>query len=159
MAEIIKKLGDNLKQQLKLFKKIISLEKAKQQALVENKIQELETVTAQEELILLEVGRLEEERLYWAEFFAQETGKQSEKITLQDLEEVHPSFKDIRIELEKVISEMQSLKEINTKLLKNAISLVNLTINSLTSSSKATYSKNKIEKKMNNEFFFIDKDV
>jgi len=159
VAEIIKKLGDNLKQQLKLFKKIISLEKAKQQALVENKIQELETVTAQEELILLEVGRLEEERLYWAEFFAQETGKQSEKITLQDLEEVHPSFKDIRIELEKVISEMQSLKEINTKLLKNAISLVNLTINSLTSSSKATYSKNKIEKKMNNEFFFIDKDV
>ncbi|NLL52574.1 MAG: flagellar protein FlgN [Peptococcaceae bacterium] len=159
MAEIIKKLGDNLKQQLKLFKKIISLEKAKQQALVENKIQELEMVTAREELILLEVGRLEEERLYWAEFFAQETGKQSEKITLQDLEEVYPSFKDIRIELEKVISEMQSLKEINTKLLENAISLVNITINSLASPSKATYSKNKIEKKMNNEIFFIDKDV
>jgi hypothetical protein len=159
VAEIIKKLGDNLKQQLKLFKKIISLEKAKQQALVENKIQELEMVTAREELILLEVGRLEEERLYWAEFFAQETGKQSEKITLQDLEEVYPSFKDIRIELEKVISEMQSLKEINTKLLENAISLVNITINSLASPSKATYSKNKIEKKMNNEIFFIDKDV
>jgi len=159
VAEILKNIENNLKMQIELFEKLIELEKAKQQALVNNRIQVLEMVTAQEEKILLDVSRLEEERLYWADFFAQETGKKREDITLRDLETVHPVFKDIRAQLEKEIREIQFLKETNTKLLEHAIGLVNITINALTSTSKATYSPNNKGYKWNKENFFIDKDA
>ena len=69
MSEIINDLNVNLKKQTQLYKELTVLEKQKQESLVENNIQEIEAITTQEGKILLQLSRLEDERLRWAEFF------------------------------------------------------------------------------------------
>ncbi len=161
MAEILISLENNLKSQIHSYRKLIQLEKEKQQALVNNKIQEIEIITVQEEKILLEVGRLEEGRLYWAEFFAKKIGKQIEEITMADLAINFPIFDSVKQELEDIIAELNNLHQTNTKLLENAINLVNITISSLTSVPKTTYAKTTVKEnnKTNSNVFFINKNV
>lgn len=162
MGEVLVSFETNLKKQISCYRKIVQLEKAKQQALVENKIQEIEAVTAQEEKILLEVSRLEEERLHWAEFFGKEIGKKAEDITLGELEERYPKLRAVRQELENEINTLRNLHETNTKLLENAVNLVNFTIQSLTRERHSTYShpgEKSVKKEKNPEISFIDKSV
>lgn len=161
MTEILIGLEENLRKQLGYYQGLAELERQKQQALVNNVIEEIENITAQEEKILLEVGRLEEERLYWAEFFAKETGKKAEEIVLADLVDCYPGLESVRRGLEKEIYALKDLNEINTKLLENAVSLVNLTIRLLTEQKQTTYFNpgDKAAKKKNNGKSFIDKSI
>ncbi|NLI94155.1 MAG: flagellar protein FlgN [Peptococcaceae bacterium] len=162
MAEILRNFENNLKKQIEFYKKITSLEREKQQALVENEIQEIEAITAQEEKILLEVSRLEEERLHWAEFFGKEMSKRAEEITLGELEQRYPTLQTVRKELETEINGLKALHETNTKLLENAVNLINFTISSLTSERHNTYANpaEKVAKKEgNSKISFIDKSV
>lgn len=140
MTEHVADLESNLKQQITIYRHLVKLEQEKQQALVDNVIEKIENITAQEEKILLEVGSLEEERLDWAEFFAKETGKSAEEIYLTDLVNNYPELEPIRGELERVIDELRQLNETNTKLLQNAVNIVNFSFNLLTTDRKSTYS-------------------
>lgn len=149
MAEIINNLDLNLKKQTQLYKELIEFEIQKQESLVNNTIQEIEEITIQEEKILHQLSRLEDERLHWAEFFGKEIGKKAEEITLADLVESFPALTDVRIDLEKEMVKLKDLHETNTKLLENAVNIVNFTIQSLTNERQTTYSdpSNKAKKK------------
>lgn len=107
MAEYVAGLENNLQQQIAFYRQLVELEQEKQKALVDNVIEKIESITAQEEKILLEVGQLEEERLYWAEFFGKEVGKKAEDITLTDLIQYSPGFEPIGQEFEKAISQLK----------------------------------------------------
>lgn len=155
MTEIINNLDINLKKQTQLYRELTELEKQKQESLVNNNIQQLETITVQEEKILHQLSRLEEERLHWAEFFGTETGKRAEDITLADLVESYPALKSVQTELEDQMLKLKDLHETNTRLLENAVDMVNFTIQSLTNEKQTTYTnpndraKKKEEKKLN----------
>jgi hypothetical protein len=162
MSDILVKLGNNLKRQTTCYQKLTELEKAKQQALVDNNISKIEAITAQEEKILLEVSRLEEERLHWAEFFGQEIGKKAEDITLDDLEKVYPEMHAVRLDLEQEINRLKDLHETNTKLLENAVNLVNFTLQALTSNRQATYTNpadKRGQKEQSKTLNIIDKSI
>jgi hypothetical protein len=162
MAEILPNFEDNLRKQIELYRQIISLEKEKQQALVANNIQEIEVITAQEEKILLEVGHLEEERLHWAEFFGQEIGKKVEEITLTEMEAYYPELENVRKEFEAEIKVLQDLHATNTKLLENAVSILNFTIQAFTQERKTTYSNPKTSGRKNvknGKINLIDKNI
>lgn len=155
MTEIINNLDINLKKQTQLYRELTELEKQKQESLVNNNIQQLETITVQEEKILHQLSRLEEERLHWAEFFDRQTGKRAEDITLSDLVESYPALKSVQTELEDQMLKLKDLHETNTRLLENAVDIVNFTIQSLTNEKQTTYTnpndraKKKEEKKLN----------
>lgn len=140
MSEIIKDLDTNLKIQTQLYRELIEQEQKKQESLVKNNIQEIEEITDQEGKILRQLSRLEDERLRWAEFFGKEMGKQVEEITLADLVERFPALEDVRKDLETEIIKLKDLHETNTKLLENAVNIVNFTIQSLTNEKHTTYS-------------------
>lgn len=163
MTEIVNNLESNLQKQASCYKILIQLEKEKQQVLVDNKIQEIEAITVQEEKILLEVSRLEEERLYWAEFFGKEIGKKAEKITLADLVKDFPSLDSVRKELEQGIKELKGLHKINTELLENAVNLVNFTMQSLTRDRQTTYKnpgeKTESKEKGSRKINYFDKSI
>ncbi|AFV02600.1 hypothetical protein UNSWDHB_956 [Dehalobacter sp. UNSWDHB] len=151
MAEYVAGLENNLQQQIAFYRQLVELEQEKQKALVDNVIEKIESITAQEEKILLEVGQLEEERLYWAEFFGKEVGKKAEDITLTDLIQYSPGFEPIGQEFEKAISQLKNLHEINAKLLKSALSIADFTLRLLTGQKHTTYS-NPSNKGVKNEF-------
>ena len=152
----------NLKKQTQLYKELIEFEIQKQESLVNNNIQEIEEITVQEEKILLQLSRLEDERLHWAEFFGKEIGKRTEEITLADLVESFPALKDVRTDLEKEMVKLKDLHETNTKLLENAVNIVNVTIQSLTNERQTTYSNpnNKAKQKEGkSNLSIIDKSI
>lgn len=160
--DIVQNFETNLQKQTQCYRQIKQLEKEKQQALVDNKVQEIEIITAQEERILLEVSHLEEERLHWAEFFGKEIAKKAEEITLADLQAHYPSLQTVIREFEIEVSQLKELHVINTKLLENAVNLVNFTLQSLTDERQNTYS-NPVEKTGNQpktkKISLIDKSV
>jgi flagellar biosynthesis/type III secretory pathway chaperone len=163
VPEMVNNLLANLKKQIELYKKLMEYELKKQESLVENNIQEIETITAQEEKILLEVSRLEDERLHWAEFFGQEIGKEAKEITLADLASSFPVLEEVRQELDQVITKLQDLHQVNSELLKNAVNLVNFTIESLTGERKITYTNpadnNERNKHREKKINIIDKSI
>ncbi|MFA6808057.1 MAG: flagellar protein FlgN [Eubacteriales bacterium] len=164
MQNAVKELENNLRQQTGLYNDINSLEKKKQHALVFNEIREIEQITAQEEKIVLEIGNLEVKRLYWAEFFSKKLGKSMEEITLAEIVQHYPELGTVQAEIEGEVSKLRDIHETNTKLLQNAINMVNFTVRSITLEQKKTYSnpadksgKNQGEKKRS--ISFIDKSV
>ncbi|HHV63600.1 MAG TPA: flagellar protein FlgN [Peptococcaceae bacterium] len=159
MSDIRANFQDNLKRLTACYRKLVGLEELKQQALVNNKISEIEVITAQEEKILFEVSRLEEERLHWADFFGQEIGKKAEEITLADLEEKYPELHTVREELEEEISCLKKWHETNTKLLENAVNLVNFTLQALTGDRQTTYTNPANKKEKAKTFNLIDKSI
>jgi flagellar biosynthesis/type III secretory pathway chaperone len=161
--EVLKKFTQNMRKQIELYQTVKELEKAKQDVLVKNDIKELDKITAQEENILFQIGKLEAERLGWAQFFSQEFKKDAEEITLEDMVQRYPELEDIGRELSQVIGELRDLHEINTKMLQNAVSIVSFTVQSLTGERKTTYlnpaAKGNQEKTLPGNRSLIDKSV
>lgn len=141
MSEVLQSLNENLKRQTNVYSELNRLAGLKQQALIKNNLQELEVVTAQEEQILLEGGRLEKERLLWAEQIGREMGKAPEDLTLAELAEHYPELEGVRKDLDNVILRLKEAHEINTELLEQAVKVVNVTLNMLTQEDKHTYSR------------------
>ncbi|WP_407307272.1 flagellar protein FlgN [Desulfosporosinus sp. SB140] len=139
MTEVLQNLNDNLKKQVLLYGKILSIEERKQKALLANNLQEIEVTTGLEEQLLLEAGHLERERLSWAEQIGQALGKKPEDLTLAELAEHFPVLQEVRLELEQVVGSLKEIHELNTQLLQQAMKIVDFTLGMMTHQDKNTY--------------------
>jgi flagellar biosynthesis/type III secretory pathway chaperone len=157
----IQHLNENLKIQARLYSELKQLAEVKQQALVKNNLHELEAVTVREEQLLLEAARLEKERLMWAEQIAQEMGKSPENITLVELAERYPQLKEVKADLENVITNLKEAHELNNQLLKQAIKVVDITLGVLTAQPSGNlYNRpGKKESEPTNSVRFLDKSI
>lgn len=139
MVAEIKNLNDNLKTQARIYEELNELARQKQQALTNNNLHNLETITVQEEQLLLEAARLEKERLLWAEQIGLEMGKASEELTLTELAEHYPELREVQIELDNVVRQLQQAHEINTNLIQQALKIVDFTVGLITQQQETTY--------------------
>lgn len=138
---VIQPLHDNLTKQVEVYRQLKELADHKQNALVANNLQELEAVTVREEQLLMEASHLEKERLLWADQMSQMTGKLAEELTLAELAVRYPELKDVKEELETVVTGLMDVNELNTQLLKQAMNIVNFTVGMLTHQEKNTYQR------------------
>ena len=157
----IQQLNDNLKTQARIYGELKQLAEIKQQALVKNNLHELEAVTVREEQLLLEAARLEKERQMWAEQIAQHMGKSPENITLVELAERYPQLKEVKTDLENVITNLKEVHELNTQLLKQAIKIVDITLGVLTAQPSGNlYNRpGKKESEPKNTVRFLDRSI
>lgn len=139
MTEVLQNLNDNLKKQVSLYGKLLSIEERKQKALLANNLQEIDKTTGLEEQLLLEASNLEKERIQWAEHIGNDLGKAPEDLTLEDLAEHYPVLRDVRLELEQVVGSLKDIHELNTQLLQQAMRFVDFTLGMLTHQDKNTY--------------------
>ena len=139
MSEVLHNLNENLKLQVKLYEEFYNLERDKQKALLQNNLQEIEEITAHEESLMTEVGRLEKERLLWAEQIGRDLGKTPEDLTLAELAEHFPELDGVRNDLDRVVVHLQETHEINAQLLEQAMKIVEFTVGMLTHQEKNTY--------------------
>lgn len=139
MSEVLQKLNENLKQQVRLYEKLNVLEQEKQKALLKNNLHEIELITAQQETLLLGANRLEKERLLWAEQIGHDLGKAPEDLTLAELVERFPILEEVRLDLDRVVGSLQEIHEINTQLLQQAMKIVDFTVGLLTHQESNTY--------------------
>jgi hypothetical protein len=139
MADNLQSLNDNLKLQADVYSALYKFAERKQQALINNNLVELEKITLAEEQLLFEASRLEKERLLWAEQIGQELNKPPEELTLSELAEHFPQFREVQIELENVVKQLIEVHELNTQLLEQALKIVNLTSALITQKEETTY--------------------
>lgn len=157
----IQHLNDNLKKQARIYGELKQLGEHKQQALVKNNLHELEAVTVREEQLLMEAARLEKERLLWAEQIAEHLGKSPENITLAELAERYPQLKEVKSDLENVITNLKEVHELNTQLLNQAIKVVDITLGVLTAQPGGNlYNRpGKKESEQKSTVRFLDKSI
>lgn len=139
MSEGIQNLNENLKRQIDLYKQIYVLEQSKKEALTQNNIQEIELITKQQEPLLQAAGRLESERLSWVENIGRELGKAPADLTLTELAKDFPVLAEVRLDLGRVVKQLQEIHGLNTMLLEQAVRIVNFTIGLLTYEASHTY--------------------
>lgn len=137
MKEKLDRLFNLLAKLLALYQGILELGKQKREVLIAGgKTQELEAITKQEEVLILQVSKVEKVR----ETVVQEIttannagGKQLTLSQIKQLASVDASgrFEQVTENLKTVVNEIASLNEINTRLLQQAINFINFNINML----------------------------
>lgn len=157
MLEVLENLNKNLKQQVKLYEKLLSLEERKQKALIENNLQEIDTTTNLEEKLMCEAFLMEKERLQWASSIGRNLGKSPEDLTLADLAECFPSLNEVRCDLDQVVRRLQKIHVINAQLLEQAMKIVEFTVGMLTHQEKNIYTyPNRKENEGNQKLHLMD---
>lgn len=157
---VIQSLHDNLTKQVEVYRELKECADLKQKALMANNLQELEAVTAREEQLLTGAAHLEKERLLWADQMSQMMGKSAEELTLAELAVKYPELKDVSQELKTVVTGLMDAHEVNTQLLKQALNILDFTVNLLTYREGTTYGKpGQNEKSENNIMRLIDRSV
>lgn len=159
MEEILEKLKDNLKRQTLLYENLRTLAVQKQKALILNKIPEIDAVTKEEEKLILDARVLEEERAEWAEQVARMMGKPAENLTLSELTEHFPELEEVRQPLEQTIIQLKDTHDLNTRLLEQAVKIVNLTVDLLTQTEEPTYGKPGDDGAVQKQSFIVDRSV
>ncbi|HUX47172.1 MAG TPA: flagellar protein FlgN [Desulfosporosinus sp.] len=139
MTEALQNLNENLKRQVTLYEEFNAQERDKQKALLQNDLQKIEEITAREEQLRYETSRLEKERLMWAEHIGRDFGKAPEDLTLAELAEHFPVLEGVRLDLDRVVGQLQEIHEINTQLLQQAMKIVEFTMGMFTHQERNTY--------------------
>jgi len=152
MSEALQNLNENLRGQVELYNEALTLEEHKRQALIKNNLQEIESITVQEELLIIKVNRLEKERLLWAQQIGQELGKKPEDLTLIELVEHFPVLEEVCLNLDRVVAQLKEIHEINSQLLQQAMKIVDYSLGLMTHQESSTYTypgqrENEVNKK------------
>lgn len=139
MSEVLHNLNLNLKRQVIIYEELNSLEQEKQKALIKNNLQEIDLITTRQEPLLLGASSLEKERLQWAEHICRDLGKTPEDLTLAELAKHFPVLEGVRLDLDRIVGQLQEIHEVNTQLLQQAMKVVEFTVGILTHQEKNTY--------------------
>lgn len=134
-----------LRQTLEIYEALLLLSRKKRQILVEVKPQELEQLTKQEELLIIKAGQLETARKAQVQEIITKLGLSPEQSQLTTLIEHADSqtadkLEEISEEFTEIAAELVELNELNEKLIKQSLELVNYNINILSqNSAESTY--------------------
>lgn len=157
MSEALQNLNKNLRGQVELYNEILTLEGHKRKALIENNLQQIESITAQEESLIIKANHLEKERLLWAEQIGRELGKTPEDLTLAELAEHFPVLEGVRLDLDQVVARLKEIHKINSQLLHQAMKIVDYTVGLLTHQASNTYTNpGRSEKEENKKRHLMD---
>ena len=164
MSENIEELYNILSEEYKLYQKLNNTASEKNEAIVENDVDDLAKVVEKEDELLAEIEEYEEKR-------TKIITKLAEKYNLKEdfkysnlinnfPEEWQDKFSELRSKLLEVIDEIHEKNEENTMLLDEAIKLNNFSLNMLSkavSPENGTYDKKQTSKKGKQSYNIIDR--
>jgi len=159
VSDVLQSLNDNLKQQVAIYEELNELEREKQKALIKNNLQEIELITAGQEPLLLGASRLEKERLLWAEQIGRDLGKACEDLTLAELAVHFPLLEEVRLELDRVVGQLQEIHEINSQLLQQGMKVVEFTVGMLTHQEKNIYTRPRQKENEGAKLHLLDRRI
>ena len=137
---LINNLIKILKVQYQLYQQLYQLSEEKQQAIIDNRVEDLLEILETEQQEMEKIEQLEEKRIETLEEFAQENSLVAEELSFTklvdflDCAETKAQLKEIRKQLLKQLAELQNLNDQNAGLVKQALELNNHTLQLLTDS-------------------------
>lgn len=138
----MKQLLANLTEQKDLYKILLQKAKEKQEAIVRNNLDEIETLNKEEEELIKNISTLENNRVKHIEDNPEMYGSDALSLTLDELKVRFPEGLRILIdketnELMEVLAELRDHNNENAQLLQYALRIVNVTINTITGADES----------------------
>jgi len=132
-----------LSNMLSTYQAILALSQQKHEILVAAKSQELETVTKQEELLIVQVGKLEVLREKLVGEMMADYGIQDGEVSLTELKkiakpEIVEKLEKFGKEFSDVMTAIMPINKLNTELIKQALGFINYNINLLSQTAVGT---------------------
>ncbi|MPM47237.1 hypothetical protein SDC9_93945 [bioreactor metagenome] len=165
MKQQWEKLIAVLDEMLALYRAILSLSQEKRSILVAADGQKLEQITKQEELLILQAGKLEKRREKVISEIGASQGFGPSETNISKLKELTDDttakrLDEISEQLTKVFAELGTVNEVNTKLIKQALVFVNYNINILAQSTTSpTYAPEGKSGQTGNSRNWVDRKV
>ncbi|MBP2664471.1 MAG: FlgN protein [Firmicutes bacterium] len=166
MQEKLNRLTILLTELVNLYQGIVKLSESKRVILVSGgNPKELEVITKQEEILILQIAKIEKVRGSIIQEIAAEHNLDCKKITLSQIQvlvkgDAAERFVQISDKLSTIVTELSTLNEANTKLLQQAMKFVNFNINILAqNTSDPTYAPQGQPDKPAQARSFIDQKV
>ena len=136
-TELMNRLIEVLNKETAMYEGILKLSKNKTDVIVEGKVTELESITRLEQSMILQLGKLEEEREELVDKLAAQLNIKASDITLTSLENNFPKEQSERLEncqkkLPKLVNELGEANVLNSKLIRNSLDYIDFSINILT---------------------------
>ncbi len=137
MEKILTGLLENMLSQFELYQRVLSLASEKQPVLVKGDLHELDRITREEEGLILQVGRLEEQRLSLQKDLVGHFALSAEELTVSEIisrvdEPTGVQFKQVMEDMTGVLHKLAATNEVNTELIRNSLDFVNFYFNILT---------------------------
>ncbi len=129
-----------LNQTLALYQALLALSRKKRDILVEARPQELDQLTRQEEVLIIEAGRLETARLTLAREIAAAAGLPPSATALSSLitcadDKTARELSALSDSFEQVTKELVEINGLNTRLIEQSLNFINYNINILSQSA------------------------
>ncbi len=138
----IKKLIDLLNKESAIYEGILKLSKEKTDVIVKGRVTELEGITRAEQAMILQLGKLEEEREALVGVLAEQLGIKPEDITVSELEKILPKeqSKELKECGNKMTGLMNNLRDsngMNSKLIRNSLDYIDFSVNVLSNAGSS----------------------
>jgi len=148
-----------------MYQQMLELAIKKQKELVKGNLERIDAITKEEEKLVYQAGRLEEERYQYAGRLISHFGLKQEA-TLKELIEVAPAIEQdklhaLQLSMSELIAQMDKLSQENIALIQQSLRFINFTVDMLTKpDDTATYGAG-IEKnnKQENISRILDKKI
>lgn len=161
----LKRLCELMDDEIYIFRQLLKIEKLKNSLIINQQIEELKKITAEEERYLDEVAKKEKERETIVERLFRKYRVDSEKVLSslikvlpEDAVNIKQELKRQKCELIRNIKDLKKMNTINNKLLMDSIKFFNYAVNSLQTIESITYT-NGSERNEYNKAQIIDRQV
>ncbi len=141
-TNLIKKLKDILDREASIYEAILKLSRDKTDVIVNGKVTELEGITRVEQSMIIQLGKLEEEREKLVDEISVQLGRKADDITISELEKVLPEeqakeLKDCQDKMTDIFNDLRHANEMNSKLIKNSLDYIDFSVNILTNAGSS----------------------
>lgn len=144
---LINKLKDILSKESSLYEEILELSIKKTTIIVEGKVSDLENITKMEQMLIPQIGRLENEREEIVNRLSQIMDIPSDDINISELtlrldDAQSKALKESQINIHSIIEKLKASNDINSKLIRNSLDYIDFSINlfSSTGTNDSNYS-------------------
>lgn len=136
--QAVLELIDILDRQREFYQKLLEIAKAKQPVLVKGDLAKLEEFTKQEEQIVVQVGKLEEQRSRVHQALANHFHFPEPEITLSEIAakvsaELSDKLSQVGDGLKDTLNELKDVNNLNSVLIKQSLDYIEFTVNLITS--------------------------
>ncbi|WP_418791025.1 flagellar protein FlgN [Phosphitispora sp. TUW77] len=164
MEKILTGLLENMMSQFELYQRVLSLASEKKSVLVKGDIHQLERITKEEEGLILQVGRLEEQRLSLQRDIAGHFALSAADLTVSDIidrveEPISAQFRHVVENMTDVLKKLAETNEANTELVRNSLEFVNFYFNVLTDNDSTPSYGEKEDSQKGNAAKIFDRKV
>lgn len=139
MSECTKELLEIIDKQMKIYNDLLALSRNKSKVIIEGKVKELDNITKIEQGMIVEIGKLENNRIEVSSNVFRELGLQPTS-TMADIadsleSDMKNKFTSVREQIAKVLEELSSVNKHNGKLIMQSLEYIEFNINMVSGAS------------------------